>query len=136
MPSWEDVRNHLRSRLKVTKDEPTWLGLLWRFPDAQGPVFQEQRVGTIDALGEPHLLVICEAVAEDKLPASELLAHNMTLAVGAVALAGRSHRPPGGLKIADSTDDKSALNKSIWRAGQLVSGVPQGRAASTIRKKI
>ena len=88
MPSWDEVRSHLRTHLKVTQEESTWLGLVWRFPDAQESVLQEQRVGVIQALGEPHLLVLCEAVAADKLPAGELLAHNMSLAVGAVAQSG------------------------------------------------
>ena len=64
MPSWDEVRSRA------------------------GPRPADQRVDVIQALGEPHPLVLCEAVAADKRPAGELLAHNMSLAVGAVAPSG------------------------------------------------
>jgi hypothetical protein len=86
MPTWQEVKAHLHSRLSISIDEPTWLGLAWRVDAAPEPVLQGQRVELIQALGKPHVLILSDVVPADRLDAREMMQHNATLAYGALAI--------------------------------------------------
>ena len=85
--TWAEVCAHLRATYVLEHDEDSRLGLTWRFEAMPSPVFIAQRVELTVAFGvEPYLAVSCPVVPEDQLPARAALAHNSTLAVGALML--------------------------------------------------
>jgi hypothetical protein len=88
MPTWDDVRDHLRSKLTIAVEEPSWIGLGWTFESerTKQDVLQRQRIELVQAIGEPHLMVLCDIVEVSRARAEPMLAHNMTLAVGAIAV--------------------------------------------------
>lgn len=89
MPTWTEVREHLQRTLMITVNEPAWLGITWSFKDARAPeaadVLQRQRVELVQAVGEPHVLLISDIVEVDRAQPFAMLAHNMTLAIGSIA---------------------------------------------------
>lgn len=86
MPTWQEVKAHLHQRLTINIDEPTWLGLAWKIEGPSAQVLQGQRIELISALGKPHLLILCDVVAVERLDPLEMLIHNTTLAYGALAV--------------------------------------------------
>jgi hypothetical protein len=84
MPTWDETKEHLRQRFKLLREEPTWLLMGWTFEGE--PRVQEERIELRQAVGEPHLLIVCDVVGGDQMEAREALEHNMTLAAGALAL--------------------------------------------------
>ncbi|MCS6912582.1 MAG: hypothetical protein RMK29_19860 [Myxococcales bacterium] len=86
MPTWEEICTHIRQRFVISVDKARWLGLTWRFGGPEGPVYQGQRVELAHAMGKPQVLILCDVVPEADLPLREALEHNMTLAIGALAL--------------------------------------------------
>jgi hypothetical protein len=84
MPTWDETKDHLRTRFKLLREEPTWIHMGWTFEGEER--VQEERVELRQAVGEPHVLVVCDVVGVEQMDAREALAHNMTLAAGALAL--------------------------------------------------
>lgn len=82
MPTWSQVRAHLRTRFQLRRDDDTELELAWAFPDAVEA--QRQIVTAKRALDRPALVIRCET-ALAAFTEREALAHNATLAVGAIA---------------------------------------------------
>ncbi len=88
MPTWEETKTHLRETFILAVEEPAWVGLGWKFKAANGvdEVVQRQRVELAQAFGQPHLIVMSDIVATDRVAERVVLVHNMTLAIGAVAI--------------------------------------------------
>lgn len=88
MPTWDEVREHLRKKLTIAVDEPSWIGLGWTFKSetTKEDVLQRQRIELVQAIGEPHLMVLCDIVEVSRARPDAMLVHNMTLAVGGVAI--------------------------------------------------
>lgn len=87
MATWVEVQEHLRGRFKLAVDQPSWIGLAWRFDvPSGGPLLQRQRIELAHASGQPHALVLCDVVPEDAFPPRDALVHNMALAIGALAV--------------------------------------------------
>jgi hypothetical protein len=84
MPTWEETKKHLRERFKLLREEPTWITMGWTF-EGEAHV-QEERIELRQAVGEPHILILCDVVGVDQMEPRDALAHNMTLAAGALAL--------------------------------------------------
>jgi hypothetical protein len=84
MPTWDETLEHLRERFKIAVEEASWVGLVWRFG---GDFVQGQRVELAQAFGQPHLLILSDVLSADLIPPKKALQHNMTLAVGALAIA-------------------------------------------------
>jgi hypothetical protein len=84
MPTWDETKEHLRIRFKLLREEPTWISMGWTF-EGEDRV-QEERIELRQALGEPHLMILCDVVGVDQMEPREALAHNITLAAGALAL--------------------------------------------------
>lgn len=84
MPTWDETKGHLRERFKLLREEPTWITMGWTFEGDQR--VQEERIELRQALGEPHALITCDVVGLDQLEPKDALAHNMTLAIGALAM--------------------------------------------------
>jgi hypothetical protein len=82
MATWAETQQHLRDKFKLVVDQPDWLGLGWKF----GDVIQKQRVERVQSTNDELVLVWCDVAPEDKIPHRDALLHNMTLAVGSLAL--------------------------------------------------
>lgn len=80
--SWDAVRAHLCRKLDIAVREDDRLGLLWRFPNADG--VQRQWVEHVTAFGQPHVVVTCNAGTAASMGCHEALNHNATLPIGAL----------------------------------------------------
>lgn len=91
MATWIEVLEHLRKQLTLAVDETEWVGLNWKFasgaPGAtDGMVVQRQRVERARVTGEDAVMVLCDVAPVARLPMEQMLARNMTLGVGAIAI--------------------------------------------------
>ena len=85
--TWEEIRDHLRGRYQLKVDEEDRIDLAWSFEAFPGAPVQLQRVRHIrGGEREPHLGIYCPVATEAQLAPRAALAHNATLAVGALAL--------------------------------------------------
>ena len=87
MATWDDVRAHLREKFKLSIDEPTWIGLGWKFPGPRGgELAQRQRVEPVTAFGRSYVLIWCDIIEIEKVPMRTALERNLTLAIGSIAI--------------------------------------------------
>lgn len=103
MATWDETKAHLRERFKLLREEETYMLMSWTFEG--DPLVQQERIELRPALGEPHALIVCDIGERSLMDAGEALAHNMTLAIGALAHEGerlvlRHVTPLGGLDFA------------------------------------
>jgi len=88
MTTWNEVCRHLADGHEVVDAGPSWMALVWRFPRSAGEaqVRQPQHVELMQLGGRPHVVSVCAVVPHVRLSAADALAHNLGLAVGALAL--------------------------------------------------
>jgi|SRR5688572_22280112 len=85
--TWDEVCAHLRRTYVLDLDQDETFGLVWRFESMPTPVLQRQRVQLTVAFGvEPWVAISCPVAVEDQFPARAALAHNSSLALGALML--------------------------------------------------
>lgn len=84
MGDWEALRTHLRDKFHIAVDEPNRLGLVWTFPNAEGP--QRQYIETVTAFGAPHVLITANVATTHVMKAYDALLHNTQLAIGALCI--------------------------------------------------
>lgn len=92
MPTWSELREHIQRTLMLTVDEPAWLGLTWSFKSGKPgqehlDVLQRQRVELVQAVGEPHVMILSDIIAVGQAQPTAMLTHNMAIAIGAIAIA-------------------------------------------------
>ena len=120
MLAWEDIRTHVQERLKLHRDTPGELELLWRFPGDFGHVSVVERLRCVEALGRQWLLVTAVIGSERSWPARVALKHNADLAIGAVAVDGddyvvRHVVPLGCLTIAELDESLEVVaHEAAW----------------------
>ncbi len=91
MPTWTEVREHVQRKLTLAVDHGEWFGLTWSFKSGKPgmetlDVLQRQRVLLIQALGEPHVMLLSDIIEVDKAQPAAMLAHNMQIVVGGIAI--------------------------------------------------
>jgi hypothetical protein len=87
MPLWSEIKSYLRRTFTIAVDEPEWIGLAWILESPGGDdVVQKQRVELVQAFGQPHIMIWSDVTEVERVPPRTALAHNMTLAIGAVAI--------------------------------------------------
>lgn len=86
MPTWDDARSYLRTKYKLMKDEPTWVGLGFGFKIGDREVLQRISVesATIEKL--PALVIWGDVVEATLVPHEKALARNMGFAIGGLAI--------------------------------------------------
>jgi hypothetical protein len=84
MPTWTEAQTYLRGRYQLRRDEPTEIELAWTFPGA--PEVQRQIVELRRAVKRPLMVIRCDT-GQSAFSEREALEHNMTLGVGALAIA-------------------------------------------------
>ena len=104
MSTWDEVREYVRGKYPLARDEPQWLGMDWSF-DANGLlVTQKLKIELVTAFEEPWLLIraaVCEEAYIEPLGA---LRYNAFVAIGALAVENgycflRATRPLQGLSM-------------------------------------
>jgi hypothetical protein len=86
MPTWDDVRAHVRSRYRLVKDEPDWLGMVWTFVHERKKFQQRVKVERIAVNGADWVLVLAAICKADKIDAAGALRFNARLAVGSIGI--------------------------------------------------
>ncbi len=85
MPSWNDVRERLRTTYKLEDDQGGLLSIVWTLADGRTQKVVIKRF----KLHEQEMVEIKSAFAKGESPdATELLAKNAEMPLGTVALAG------------------------------------------------
>jgi hypothetical protein len=84
MSGWRQVSDHVRGKFQIAIDEPNRLGLVWTFPNAEGP--QRQYIEPIAAFGLPHVLITANVATTQVMRAYDALLHNTQLAIGALCI--------------------------------------------------
>lgn len=84
MQTWEETRCHLREKYQLLLDEPECVCMAWHFPGS--PDLQQQRVEPMQVFGRLCLQIISDSAPEHAIITRDALIHNMTLAIGALAL--------------------------------------------------
>lgn len=91
MATWTELRDHVQRKLMLAVDHGEWFGLTWSFKSGKPgmetiDVLQRQRVVLIQALGEPHVMLLSDIIEVDKAQPAAMLAHNMSIVVGGIAI--------------------------------------------------
>lgn len=88
MPTFDELREYVRSKYKVAMDEPGWLGLAFSFKLDGTDVGQRERIEPVTALGRPAVLLWSDIISSDKVPHKLALQRNMSFELGGVAISG------------------------------------------------
>jgi hypothetical protein len=88
MVSFEQLRVYLRARYGLVVDRADVVGMVWQFTDGDTPVYQHLKIFAVQAFGAPWLVFRAEVCPADLVSAQQAMAHNCTLAVGALAFDG------------------------------------------------
>ncbi|MFN0253154.1 MAG: hypothetical protein ACKV2T_40145 [Kofleriaceae bacterium] len=86
MPTWDETKDYLRTKYKLMKDEPTWIGLGFGFKVGEREVLQSMRVIRCEVEGLPAIDISGDIVASDKVPHEKALQRNMAFAIGGIAI--------------------------------------------------
>ncbi|MGE0400622.1 MAG: hypothetical protein AB7T06_28185 [Kofleriaceae bacterium] len=126
MPTFDEIREHIKSKYKVAMDEPGWLGLAFSFTLDGRDVVQRERVEPATALGKPAVLMWSDIISHDKVPHKVALQRNGTFELGGVAISAdlyvfRVVLPLDGLSF-DTLDN--AMVYVAREAARLREGIP------------
>jgi hypothetical protein len=86
MPTWDETREYLRSKYKLMKDEPTWIGLGFGFKLGDREVTQPVRVIKLEFEGLAALDISGDVTSADRVPHDKALARNMGFPLGGLAI--------------------------------------------------
>ena len=86
MPTWDETREHLRSKYKLLHDDAAWMGLGFAFMREGKALHQRVSVEprTIHELS--GVMVRCDVVDASSVPPHKALARNMAFPIGALAI--------------------------------------------------
>lgn len=86
MASWQEIRDHLRSKYKLLNDDDAWMGLGFAF-NREGKVLHQRVRVEPRAIGNiPGVMVWCDVVDAASVPAQKALVRNMAFSIGALAI--------------------------------------------------
>ena len=84
MPTWEETREHLRTKYKLLNDDPAWIGVGFGF--IRSGRLQRVRIEP-HAIGEiPGVRIWCDVLDASRVPEHIALARNMAFPIGALAI--------------------------------------------------
>jgi hypothetical protein len=86
MPSWEDIRSHLRARYVLVSDQDTWVGMEWTFTHAGAVIKQRVKVERFMAFGSDWALILAAVCNADRIHALSALRFNARLPIGSLAV--------------------------------------------------
>ena len=64
MPTWDEVRAHLRAKFTLARDHEQLVGLIFRFPLPEGERAQAVRVSPVRVIEEPYLSILADVCPE------------------------------------------------------------------------
>jgi len=86
MTTWNGLVEAVRHRWEIGDQQPASFTVAWRFAFGGAPEHQRVDVEVREERGVPWLLVTAFVCDELRLPLRDALAHNATLAIGALVL--------------------------------------------------
>jgi hypothetical protein len=86
MPSWEEVRVHVRGRFKVASETESAIELAWRIPTPGGAIEQRVQVAHIEVENEPWLAILVDVGPEAVLAHRSAIVHQDRQGFGALVL--------------------------------------------------
>ena len=86
MPTWDETREHLRSKYKVLHDDAEWVGIGFAFMHEGKPLSQRVRVQQRSIHGLPGVMAWCDVTDAGAVPADKVLVRNMAFPIGGLAL--------------------------------------------------
>lgn len=86
MPTWDDARQHLRTKYKLIKDDAAYVDLGFGFKADGREVVQPIRIGPIEVEKIAGLVIWADVVEATRVPADKALARNNAFAIGGLAL--------------------------------------------------
>lgn len=86
MATWQETRDHLRSKYKLLNDDAAWMGVGFAFTRDGRTLHQRVRVEP-RAIGKiPGVLIWCDVIETASVPAQKALVRNMAFPIGALAI--------------------------------------------------
>ncbi|MGE0401175.1 MAG: hypothetical protein AB7T06_30985 [Kofleriaceae bacterium] len=86
MPTWDETREHLRTKYKLMQDDAAWVGLGFNFTIDGKQLTQRVRVEPRSIGPIPGLLVWCDVVEATRVPPQKALERNFAFPIGALAI--------------------------------------------------
>ena len=86
MPSWDEIRDHLRNTFNVVRDEPHAMALAWTITLDQGEFVQKLGLAPMTVDSRPWLTMIAEIAVEDTIPIRTALVYQDRLPFGGLVL--------------------------------------------------
>ncbi len=86
MATWDEIREHLRSKYKLLNDDAAWIGLGFAFERESKTLHQRVRVEPRSVHGLPGVMIWCDVLPADKVPPQKALVRNMAFPIGALAI--------------------------------------------------
>ena len=88
MATWTELREQLKEKYKLTREEPTWIGLQFGFHDGRYDVFQQLRIDQVTALGQPAVALMADIADVTRVPYKLALERSMAFEIGGIAING------------------------------------------------
>lgn len=89
MPTWDEAQGYQRTKYRLIRDEPNWLGMEWQtaseISDGE-PATHCLKIECISAFERPWLLLLATICAEDNIDVRSALRYNALLAIGSLAV--------------------------------------------------
>src|SRR6185503_20912527 len=89
--TWAAIQQHVRARWAPFLDQSERLGIAWVIGTEPHTEEQFQFIELAHAAEGPQVRIVCEVTSHMALSPLDALAHNATLAFGALALVGDSY---------------------------------------------
>jgi hypothetical protein len=86
MPTWDDARQHLRTKYKLKKDDAACVDLGFGFRGDGRDVIQPIRIGPVAIEKTPALLIWADVVEAKRVPPEKALARNNAFTIGGLAI--------------------------------------------------
>jgi hypothetical protein len=130
MPTWTEVRDHLRGRFTLAGDTGRAVILSFQVPGGGREVAQSVLVAPVETHGEPWLIILADLFSEASLPHRSALLYQDTLPFGAIVLRKEIYLFRHGIALERMAweDLERAIRLCAHEAARLRLNVaPQGR---------
>jgi hypothetical protein len=88
MATWSELREQVKKKYKLTREEPTWLGLQFGFHEGRYDVIQKLRLDQVTALGQPAVALMADIADATRVLHKVALERSMSFEIGGIAING------------------------------------------------
>ncbi len=86
MPTWEETRDHLRTKYTLMQEEAGWIGLGFALSIGGKEMKQHVRVENRTIGPIPALTIMCDVIEAARVPASKALERNYAFPIGGLVV--------------------------------------------------